>query len=121
MDTNHRVRWVTHRGNKILVNNYHGLTGEKLLSFIDYCVHHIKKTGKSDILLLIDVEKTEVSTASQLKFAEASRKIKNSCSKVAVIGLTDIKRKIVNAINKVTGLEAKVFKTALEARNWLTS
>ena len=117
----YRIRWITHKGKKILVNDYHGMEGKNLLAQIDTCVLYIKKSKQKDIFLLVNVEHVEVSTASQLKFAEAAKHIKTYCKKTAVIGLTPIKRKIVNAINAITGLGAKGFQTDIEAKNWLIS
>lgn len=117
----YRIRWMTYKGKKILVNDYHGMEGKKLLSQIDMCVLFIIKSKEKEISLLVNVEHVEVSKASQLKFAEAARHIKKYCKKTAVIGLTPTKRKIVNAINAITGLGAKGFKTDLEAKNWLIS
>ena len=117
----YRIRWITYKGKKILVNDYHGMEGKNLLDQIDICVLYIVKSKEKEISLLVNLEHVEVSTASQLKFAEAARHIKEYCKKTAVIGLTPIKRKILNAINAITGLGAKGFKTDIEAKNWLIS
>lgn len=113
------IRWINHKGAKILVNDYHGLQGQNLINNIDACVHFVIKSKEKEIFLLINVEKTEVSVESQLKFASGAKQIKGHCKKIAVIGLTPVKRNIVNAINKITGLGARGFDTEIKARNWL--
>lgn len=116
-----RIRWINHKGIKILINDYNGLQGNGLLKQIELCVLYIKQAKKNDILLLIDVLNTEVSKESQLKFAEAAKQIKEHCTKVAIIGLTPVKRTIVNVINKVTGLGAVGMKSDIIAKNWLVT
>jgi uncharacterized protein with PhoU and TrkA domain len=97
------------------------MEGKKLLNQIDLCVTFIKQTGKNDILLLVDVMNVEVSTASQLKFAEAAKQVKEFTKKTVVVGLTPVKRTIANAINKITGLGARGMETDIEAKDWLIS
>ncbi len=116
-----RIRWLNHKGVKILLNDYNGLEGENLLKQIDISVLYINQTKKDDLLLLIDILNIEVSKESQLKFAEAGKQIKKQCKKIAVIGLTPVKRNIVNIINKITGLGAVGMKTEIMAKNWLVS
>ena len=116
-----RIRWINHRGVRILVNDYNGLLGKKLIEQIDLCVLFIKQSKKNDILLLIDVYNVEVSKESQLKFAEAAKQVKEYCNKIAIIGLTPVKRNIVTIINKITGLGAVGMKTDIIAKNWLVS
>lgn len=116
-----RIKWTSHKGVKILMNDYQGLQGKMLLNQVDACVYFITKSETKDILLLVNIENAEVSKASMIKFTEASKQIKHSCKKIALIGLTPIKRKITNIINTVTGLGAIGFKTEFEAKNWLIS
>ncbi len=116
-----RIRWINHKGVKILVNDYNGLQGKNLLKQIDLCVLFIKQTKKNDILLLIDILNVEVSKESQIKFAGAAKQVKEHCKKVAIIGLTPVKRTIINTINKITGLGGICMKNDIMAKNWLTT
>lgn len=114
-----RIRWINHKGVKILVNDYNGLQGKNLLNQIDLCVQYIKQSKKNDLLLLIDIHNVEVSAQSQLKFAEAAKQVAENCAKVAVIGLTPVKRKIVAIISKITGIGATGMETDIMAKDWL--
>ena len=116
-----RIKWIHHKGTKILMNNYQGLQGELLLNQVDACVYKIKKSEAKGILLLVDIENAEVSKASVIKFTEAAKQIKGKCKKIALVGLTPVKRKIAIIINKMTGLEATGFETEIKAKNWLIS
>lgn len=115
----YRVQWITHKGTKILENNYHGLQGKQLQEQITKCVDFVVGSGKNDILLLVNVEGVEVSTATQLWFAQAAKTVKPYCSRTAVVGLNPIKQKILNAINGIVRLGAEGKPTELDAKNWL--
>jgi hypothetical protein len=114
-----RIRWIQHKGIKALLNDYRYMEGRKLLDQVDACVEHIVSSGKNDIVLLLDIEKVEVSSRSQLKFAAAAKQVKPHCKRTAIAGLDDVKRNILGIVNKVTGMNALGFKTELEAKDWL--
>ena len=47
------------------------------------------------------------------------KQIKSYTAKVGVIGMTPIKMRILNAVIQITSINAKGFKTELEAKEWL--
>lgn len=115
-----RLRWKTHKGERVLIADFFGMQVEKDLNDqAEAATQSILELNKNDLLLLVNVANTLDSKSSQIKFAECAKRLKPCCKKIAVTGLTPVKQAIVGVINKITNLGIRGFATETEACDWL--
>ena len=112
--------WIEHNGMEILYVDYSGLYDEELANATFKVNDFLKKLGKDEILILVDVRN---SFANEKLTVEALKKnatiAKPYAKKTAVIGVTKTQDVILTVVNMFTGLGVKPFNTVEEAKDWL--
>lgn len=77
------------------------------------------RSGKKDILLIVDVTGAYANKEVVSAFSESGKKSKVLLKKTAVVGITGVKKIFLNIVNKFTGLNAKALSSMEEAKEWL--
>lgn len=113
------IEWVSHKGKKILVIDYSGLEIADQLEQIKKAVNILVKSGNKDNLSLTDVSKTNLTQ----EFAEMAKIMGKQSAlvtkKAAIVGVTGIRKIILNTVNSISGNSRKPFDTVEEAKDWL--
>jgi hypothetical protein len=116
-----RIRWVEHKEKPILYIDYSNfLDTDEAVKTILEVNNLVKKLGKYELLMLIDVRK---SYAKEKIVVEALKNsaliIKPYVKKAAVVGVTTTQQIILTVVNVFSGLGVKPFYTLDEAKDWL--
>ena len=120
-ETNNRIRWIKHKEKQILYIDYSNfLNTDETIKTILEVNDFIKKLGKYELLLLVDVRK---SNADEKIIVEALKNsaliIKPYIKKAAVVGVTTMQQIILTVVNVFSGLGIKPIDTIDEAKDWL--
>jgi len=115
------VKFITHKGTKILFIDLARKSPSELLSAISEAKSVIAAQPPASLLTLTDVEGSSYNreVADELKAYVAHNKPFVRAG--AVVGLNDLKRVIFNFLNRVTGRTLKGFDRLDAAKDWLAS
>ncbi|MBN1800881.1 MAG: hypothetical protein JW891_05200 [Candidatus Lokiarchaeota archaeon] len=114
-----RMKWITHKGKEILIDDYRNLQGDVFPSMINAIVSLTLKTGKKDLLVIVDVRDSFANKETVNAFNNAGKASKEILRKTAVLGITGVKKILLNVVNKFSKVGAKPFDTMEEAKEWL--
>ena len=114
-----RQSWITYQGKEILYNDYRNLHGSNFPAMIHAILKLNLELGKSDILGLIDVRGSYASKEVVNAFNLAGKTLKPMSKKTAVLGITGLKKILLNVVNKFSNIGAKPFDSIEEAKEWL--
>lgn len=114
-----KIKWINHKGKRILHIDYSGLTDQEMLKQLDYGSGLMLKE-KEPFLYYGNFSETTISTEFMQKANEWGKQTNKVTQKMAVVGLTSGVRSILlNTYNMMTGSKMKVFKTEQEALDYL--
>ena len=105
--------------NSIVYVNHQGLSGSKLISnFAE--ANKILINGGQDQLLLTDFRNASLSkeVIDYIK-SDETKAASGNCKKQAIVGITGIKKMILNVYNGMTKANMKIFNTFEEAKEYL--
>ncbi len=75
--------------------------------------------GKKDMLLIVDLSNSFASKAAVKAFTEAGKMTEGFFAKTAVLGITGVKKILLNVVNVLTNVNAKPFSDIENAKNYL--
>ena len=113
------VSWIDYKGRKILYADYRGLrTEDDMMKNLDseagfYTQTHLK------ILSLNDYRDSVVSNKFMNKVTELGKATKGKTDKAAVLGVTGLKKILINGYAKITGQHVKIFENEIAAKEYL--
>lgn len=121
-----RVRWVNHKGKKILYLDYTGLRAtnpeeKKIVLGIIAEATEIAKRSAEKIHFLSDVSNT-VSDKEVVNALQEFGRTTNSLDKVAkecAVGVSGVQKALVTMINLISKTKLVMFETAEKAMDWL--
>ena len=116
-----RVKWINYKGKDILCDDYTNLQGDEFVEIIKTLTDHVMKVGKKDILLLLDLNNSYTNKPVVSAFTEAGKRVRPVVKKTAVLGITGVKKVLLNAVNKLSSIDANPFSSEEEAKEWLIS
>ena len=116
-----RVKWINFKGKDILCDDYTNLQGDEFVETIKTLTDHVMNVGKKDILLLLDLNNSYTNKPVVSAFTEAGKRVRPVVKKTAVLGITGVKKVLLNAVNRLTSIDANPFSTEEEAKEWLVS
>ncbi len=116
-----RIEWNAYEEREILCGDYTNLSGSQFARLVQGLAVHISKTGKNDILLLIDLNNSSMNKESVNACGEAGRRIKPLVKKAAILGIKGLKLAILKVVILTSNLEGQAFDTEEEAKEWLIS
>ena len=110
---------VEHRDKKILYANHQDCGSEIIVATIKQSEELIIKMANPDLRLLVDIRNCEITNEVVNQFKETAKKIKDYRKKTAVLGITGVRKVMLIAVNKFSGIEAKAFDDEISAKEWL--
>ncbi len=116
-----RVKWLDHKGKKTLYNDYTNLAGDEMLKPIKELGDHLDNLDEKEILPLLDFRNSYANKANVEALRKSGERNKQLFKKVAVLGITGVKKVFLHMVNKLTGIGANPFDTEEEAKDWLIS
>ena len=116
-----RVKWISYKGKDILYDDYTNLQGDEFVETIEALTNHLMDSGKQEILLLIDLNNSYTNKAVVNAFTEAGKKVRPVVKRTAVLGITGVKKVLLNVVNKLSSIDANPFSTEEDAKEWLIS
>jgi hypothetical protein len=114
-----RMKWITYQGKEILLDDYSNIYPEQFPPLIKRIIELTFESGKKDILLIVDVTGAYANKEAVSAFVESGKESKPLLQKTAVVGITGVKKILLNVVNKFSGLSAKAVSTMEEAKEWL--
>lgn len=113
------AQWIDHKGKKIIYISYAGLSPEKMLDQIREATKMIVDSGSNENLSLTDVTGCFVNDAFIELAKQEGAKSLPLTKKAAIVGITGVKRILLNAVNMVSPKSRKPFDTVEQAKDWL--
>ena len=116
-----RMKWISHKGKDILYEDYTNLTGKQIARLVPAITKITEEKDYKDILLLLDLSNSFANKEATNAFGESGKISQGRLKKTAVLGITGVKKVLLNFVNKVSKVDAKPFDTEEEAKNYLVS
>jgi hypothetical protein len=116
-----RMKWLTHNGKDILYEDYTNLTGEQIARLVPAITKITEEKDYKDILLLLDFTNSFANKEATNAFGESGKVSKDRLKKTAVLGITGVKKVLLNFVNRVSKVDAKPFSSEEDAKEWLIS
>jgi hypothetical protein len=113
------IEWVTHKGKKILHVKYAGLSPEAMCEQILKATQTIVDTKTTNNLVLSDMLDCFVNNAFVDLAKEQGKISMPFCSKSAIVGVTGIKKLLLQGVNAISSKPRVPFDTVDEAKDWL--
>lgn len=120
-ETSNRIRWIEHKEKKILYFDYSNfLDTDETINTILEVNDYVKKLGKYELLILVDVRKSQANEKIiVVALKNNASTVKPYAKKVAVIGVTVTQEVILTIVNAFSGLGIKPFANIDDAKDWL--
>ena len=116
-----RMTWETYKDKRILIHNYADLPTDKAIEMLIENSTATASLGRDNLLLLVDVTGMFASKKLVSMWKERAKKNAHLYKKIAVVGVTGLLNTFLRTINKVSGLGARPFEDAQQAKDWLVS
>jgi hypothetical protein len=115
-------KFITYAGREILFADHVGLRGEALLQSLQQATQKAIEAPQNDLLLLADYTDTYVNDEIMAYLTgEESKQVAKKARKIAVVGVTGIKKIFLNTYNLVTGSGTRAFNDLESAKQYLVS
>ncbi|MBN1181329.1 MAG: hypothetical protein JXB49_03510 [Bacteroidales bacterium] len=115
------VSWIDYKGRKILYADYRGLkTEDAMLQNLRTEADFYAKSNFK-ILSLNDYRDSVVSNNFMNKVTELGKATKDKTDKAAVLGITGLKKILINGYASFTGQHVKVFENEITAKEYLVT
>ncbi|MFH1459563.1 MAG: STAS/SEC14 domain-containing protein [Candidatus Omnitrophota bacterium] len=116
-----RIRWIVYKNKRILLVDLSGIRGFKGEGeqLAKAAADFVDKLREYELIELIDVRNSFGDLESVKTMKELSKKLKPHIKKSAIIGVSGIKKVILDAINSFAERKIKPFNTEEEAKEWL--
>jgi len=114
-----RMELITYKGKEILYENYTNLNGEQISIRVPIFSHLELNMGKKDMLLIIDLSNSFANKGAVSAFTEAGKVTGHLFPKTAVLGITGVKKILLNVVNRLTQVNAKPFSDIEGAKEYL--
>ncbi len=119
-----KTQWITHNGKKILLVDcsHYVFQAAEIKQELDLAVQLISKEPLNSVLVLSDVRGSKMSLETLNMAKEASSQIAPHASKRAMVGVTNVQKVFLDALNALFPVKKIIpFPTIEEAKEWLVS
>ncbi|MBW1847504.1 MAG: hypothetical protein JRJ27_10250 [Deltaproteobacteria bacterium] len=114
-----RVKWIEHKGEKILFIDYKDIKVEKIEDVLIKLKREYESQPKDSVLDMTDVTNANYDRKTWKKFNEYGKLAKPYLKASAVIGITKPLKIMLKAYQVLTGQKVKAFNSFEEASDWL--
>jgi len=111
--------WINYKEMEILYTDYKNLQGEQFVKTIEVLTENLLDMGKKEVLLLLDLQGSYANKEVVNAYIAAAKKVNPIVKKTAVLGITGVKKVLLNVVNKFSDVGAKPFTNEEEAKEWL--
>ncbi len=112
-------RWENYKGQQILVCDYRNLRGKEYINAIEENLSIANSSNRSDLLILTDIRDSVVDVDVSNKLKELAGDLKQITNKMAIVGLTGLKKLMLKFLNKIASMNIKPFEDINAAKEWL--
>jgi hypothetical protein len=114
------VKWMDHKGKKILYADYRGLKPEQIDSLARETDAKLAASPMK-VLFLTNIEGAVVTTETMLNVKKSAGSVlRDKVEKIAVVGVTGVKKVFFDAFVIALGkTNARSFRTEKEALDWM--
>lgn len=117
-----RVSFIKHNGRDIIQVDLSGIRNvEESIAILQEGTKLVKTQGAKSVLLLTNVSGTHYDKAGAEAMKKYSAENTPFIKASAVVGVTGIKRLVLNTVVKMTGRKIVTFDDAEAAKDWLAS
>jgi hypothetical protein len=115
------IKWIEHKGRKILYDDFRGAKNENELMELLYQAIEIEKKSAEKFLLLINVENTYMTQKYMDEVKRSGKEYRNEKAlKTALVGITGLKKILYQGYIAFTGnTKTKPFDNEEAAKDWL--
>jgi len=116
-----KSRWMIHQGRRIMVADYanFALDLPALQTEINAVDELICREPDNSVLLAVDVSQTTTTVEVVEIFKQSSARTTRHLKKVAVVGVSGLRRMLLDVVSRYSGQEMVVFDNLESAKNWL--
>src|SRR5262249_43141420 len=113
--------WVERDGRRVMYLRYSGFKSDTnaLSAEVEAANLEVCKQPKGSVLALVDLADTTASSAAVELFKQSSVRTKPYIDKLALIGISGLKRFLAEVVARVSGREMRMFDTEDAAFAWL--
>lgn len=115
-----RVRWIEHKGKRILFEDFSGLQDQKEIFLVtDTSTALICKQPEKSVLLLTDVTNAHYNPSIIKRLKDNSKLTVPYMKAYVVVGIKGVTLVILESFVAFTGLDVKLCSTVEEGQEWL--
>ncbi|NOZ48045.1 MAG: STAS/SEC14 domain-containing protein [Chlorobi bacterium] len=114
-----KIEWQKYRGTEILLNDRSNLRTDDIIENVKQSIEFVKKSGKTDILYLVDNSNTIITPEVRDFIKQAAKDLDPFIKKSAVIGVNRAQSIMLNILNTITKMSIKAFDDIDRAKEWL--
>lgn len=116
-----KSRWTEYNGKKIFYQDFSNLfyNLQAVKNELAAVEEIVLKEPENSVLVISDFTNTEVTGELLPIMNEASKVTKDHVHKVAVLGISGIKRTFGDLLSRLTGQSLMYFSNEVDAKNWL--
>lgn len=113
------VKWVEHKGKRILYVDFRGLEEDQMIAQLDVLAKEIANS-RGELRVLNNFEGARPTTKFMSRAKQTGKeRVGTKVAKSAAVGITGVKEVLLVGYNKFTGRNLMSFKTEKEAMDWL--
>ena len=113
------AEWISHKGKKLLYINFGKLSPSEMAALVKKAAAMIVASGSSQNLTLTDVNDAFVNNEFLAVAKEQSKISLPLTKKSAIVGVTGVKKILLQGVNAFTSKPRVPFDTIEQAKNWL--
>ena len=113
--------WVERDGRRVLYLNYSGFKSDiaALRAEVEAADREVCRHAPASVLALANLSDTTASAAAVELFKQSAARTKPFIDRLALIGITGLKRFLAEMVARVSGREMRLFDTEADAVAWL--
>jgi len=114
-----KSEWEVYKGKRIFRGRYDHLTLEEVQSEASAVEKEMVQQPPNSVLLLIDTAGTDASPEALRAFKNVARRSNEHVRKSAILGVTGVRRMILEIVRRFSGMALVPFSDEQEAKDWL--
>jgi hypothetical protein len=115
------VRWITHQGRRIIYTDFRDCQTEAEMGEVFEKAVQMVLAEPEPVLTLNNFEGVTVSAAFLQKLKTRGTEYNHKVRAKAVLGVTGVKRTLINTYSILVGIDARAYATEAEALAYLAS
>lgn len=115
------TRWVTHQGKRVIYTDFRDCRSESEMEAVFEKAVQMVLAEPEPVLTLNNFEGVVVSSAFLQKLKTRGTEYNHKVRAKAVLGVTGVKKTLINTYSILAGIDARAFATEAEALSYLVS